>query len=161
MNHQPNSETSARLAAVSVHRSTRRLILWDIDHTLIETRGLGGELYANAFEIATGTRMVHKADVTGQTEPSILIATLRLHGITEDEPHLSRYEAALPAAYDRHRDQLARRGRILPGARQERRIRFSSPSSYPNAASASASSGTWCPRYRSAIRIAYCRPASW
>jgi len=118
MNHQPNSETSARLAAVSVHRSTRRLILWDIDHTLIETRGLGGELYANAFEIATGTRMVHKADVTGQTEPSILIATLRLHGITEDEPHLSRYEAALPAAYDRHRDLLARRGRILPGARQ-------------------------------------------
>lgn len=99
-------------------RSGRRLILWDIDHTLIETRGLGGELYANAFHAAVGTPMVHKADVTGQTEPSILIATLRLHGIAEDEPYLSRYQKALPAEYDRHRDELAQRGRILPGAQQ-------------------------------------------
>jgi phosphoglycolate phosphatase-like HAD superfamily hydrolase len=96
----------------------RRLILWDIDHTLIETRGLGGELYANAFEAATGVRMVDKADVTGQTEPSILTTTLRLHGIGNDEPYLSRYQAALPDQYDRHREELARRGRALPGARQ-------------------------------------------
>jgi phosphoglycolate phosphatase len=99
-------------------RSGRWLILWDIDHTLIETRGLGGELYANAFRIATGTPIVHKADVTGQTEPSILTATLRLHGFAEDEPHLSRYQAALPAEYDRHRAELVRRGRVLPGAQQ-------------------------------------------
>ncbi|GAB3862086.1 HAD family hydrolase [Dactylosporangium cerinum] len=97
-------------------RSGRRLILWDIDHTLIETRGVGGDLYANAFHTATGVRMVHKAEVTGQTEPSILTATLRLHGIAEDEPHLSRYTAALPAEYDRHRAELAERGRVLPGA---------------------------------------------
>ncbi|GAA3449617.1 HAD family hydrolase [Dactylosporangium matsuzakiense] len=98
--------------------SGRRLILWDIDHTLIETRGVGGELYANAFRTATGTPMVHKAAVTGQTEPSILTATLRLHGIAEDEPYLSRYVAALPAEYDRHRADLAERGRVLPGAQQ-------------------------------------------
>ncbi|GAA3298498.1 haloacid dehalogenase-like hydrolase [Dactylosporangium vinaceum] len=98
--------------------SGRRLILWDIDHTLIETRGLGSELYANAFRTATGSPMVHKAEVTGQTEPSILTATLRLHGIAEDEPHLSRYEAALPAEYDRRRADLAERGRVLPGAQQ-------------------------------------------
>ncbi|MFC5007086.1 HAD family hydrolase [Dactylosporangium cerinum] len=99
-------------------RSDRRLILWDIDHTLIETRGVGGELYANAFETATGTPMVRKADVTGQTELSILTATLRLHGIAEDEPHLARYTAVLPAEYHRHRAELARRGRVLPGAQQ-------------------------------------------
>ncbi|GLL07230.1 HAD family hydrolase [Dactylosporangium matsuzakiense] len=99
-------------------RSHRRLILWDIDHTLIETRGLGSELYANAFCTATGTPMVHKAEVTGQTEPSILLATLRLHGIAGDEPHLSRYEKALPAEYDRHRAELAERGQVLPGAQQ-------------------------------------------
>ncbi|MEV6928102.1 haloacid dehalogenase-like hydrolase [Dactylosporangium sp. NPDC051485] len=99
-------------------RSGPRLILWDIDHTLIETRGLGSELYGNAFRTATGIPMTHKADVTGQTEPSILTATLRLHGIAEDEPHLSRYQAALPAEYDRHRDELSRRGRVLPGAQR-------------------------------------------
>ncbi|MET7398004.1 haloacid dehalogenase-like hydrolase, partial [Dactylosporangium sp. NPDC005572] len=97
-------------------RSIRRLVLWDVDHTLIETRGMGGDLYANAFHTATGVQMVHKADVTGQTEPSILTATLRLHGIDTDEPYLSRYKAELPAEYDRHRDELARRGRVLPGA---------------------------------------------
>ncbi|MGI5243092.1 HAD family hydrolase [Dactylosporangium sp. CA-139066] len=98
------------------HRSPRRLVLWDVDHTLIETRGVGGELYASAFQAATGLAMVEKAEVTGQTEPSILTATLRLHGIDEDEPYLARYQVELPAEYDRRRDDLARRGRILPGA---------------------------------------------
>lgn len=97
-------------------RSARRLILWDIDHTLIETRGLGGELYANAFHTATDVRLIHKAEVTGQTEPSILTTTLRLHGIDADEPYLSRYQAELAREYDRHRSELAHRGRRLPGA---------------------------------------------
>ena len=30
------------------------LVLWDIDHTLIETRGVGGEIYADAFRAVTG-----------------------------------------------------------------------------------------------------------
>lgn len=101
-----------------LNRSPRRLILWDIDHTLIETRGLGGELYANAFRTATGVTLAKKADVTGQTETSILTATLRLHGIADDEPYLSRYQRELVAEYDRHRDELARRGRMLPGAQK-------------------------------------------
>lgn len=29
------------------------LVLWDIDHTLIETRGVGGEVYAEAFHKVT------------------------------------------------------------------------------------------------------------
>ncbi|MFG2039500.1 HAD family hydrolase [Dactylosporangium sp. NPDC048998] len=96
----------------------RRLVLWDIDHTLIETGGVGSELYANAFEAATGLPLQQKADVTGQTEPSILIATLRLHGIDQDEPYLSRYTQQLAVEYDRHRADLSHRGRKLPGAEQ-------------------------------------------
>ena len=30
------------------------LVLWDIDHTLIETRGVGGQVYAEAFAKVTG-----------------------------------------------------------------------------------------------------------
>jgi phosphoglycolate phosphatase-like HAD superfamily hydrolase len=93
------------------------LMLWDIDHTLLETRGLGSELYRSAFEKATGMEMQRQADVTGQTEPSILKATLRLHGIDEDEPYLSRYKEALTREYEQHQDELRSRGRILPGAR--------------------------------------------
>jgi phosphoglycolate phosphatase-like HAD superfamily hydrolase len=92
------------------------LVLWDIDHTLLETRGLGSELYGRAFKTATGTEMKQQADVTGQTEPSIFNATLRLHGIPEEEHYLTRYKEALAEEYERHRDDLRSRGRALPGA---------------------------------------------
>jgi phosphoglycolate phosphatase len=93
------------------------LVLWDIDHTLLETRGLGAELYRHAFERATGRHVEQAAEVTGQTETSILIATLRLHGLTQDEPYLSRYVEALADEYEQHREELKTRGRLLPGAR--------------------------------------------
>jgi phosphoglycolate phosphatase-like HAD superfamily hydrolase len=93
------------------------LVLWDIDHTLIETGGLGGELYRNAFQAVTGRTMERKADVTGQTERAILTATLKLHGIEDDEPYQEAYAVALAAEYRRHEDLLRRRGRALPGAK--------------------------------------------
>jgi phosphoglycolate phosphatase-like HAD superfamily hydrolase len=62
--------------------------------------------------------MERAAEVTGQTETSILVATLRLHGITEDEPYLSRYVEALADEYEQHRDELKIRGRALPGAQE-------------------------------------------
>jgi phosphoglycolate phosphatase-like HAD superfamily hydrolase len=94
-----------------------RLILWDIDHTLIETRGLGSQLYRRAFEVATGRTLEKEADVTGQTEPAILTATLRLHGIESSDLYQERYAQALAKEYDEHQDELRQRGRLLPGAR--------------------------------------------
>lgn len=93
------------------------LLLWDIDHTLLETRGLGSELYARAFKTATGTDMKQQADVTGQTEPSIFNATLRLHGMPEDDFYLTQYKEALALEYEHHQDDLRSRGGVLPGAR--------------------------------------------
>ncbi|GGL21425.1 haloacid dehalogenase [Mangrovihabitans endophyticus] len=69
--------------------------------------------------------MREQADVTGQTEPSILRATLRLHDIAEDEPYLSRYQVGLAQEYDDHRQELLRRGRALPGARETLSMLFS------------------------------------
>lgn len=102
---------------MTVEVNDRWLVLWDIDHTLLETRGLGNELYRRAFETSAGVAMREQADVTGQTESSILAATLRLHDIAEDEPYLSRYKQELGREYDDHRQDLLRRGRALPGAR--------------------------------------------
>src|SRR5207248_4173095 len=95
-----------------------RLVLWDIDHTLIETRGLGREFYRRAFEAVTGRTMEREAEVTGRTEPAILAETLKLHGIEDDSPYQARYGAALAAEYEEHRKQLRERGRVLPGARE-------------------------------------------
>ncbi|GAA3031947.1 hypothetical protein GCM10020000_06120 [Streptomyces olivoverticillatus] len=49
----------------------RRIVLWDIDHTLIDTRGVGRELSGIAFERVTGRRMERQARIDGLTEPVI------------------------------------------------------------------------------------------
>jgi len=100
------------------HTDERLLVLWDIDHTLIETKGLGSELYRQAFETVTGRHMEQQADVTGQTEPAILTATLKLHGIEDDEQYQAPYAEALAAEYARHAEELRARGRVLLGVRE-------------------------------------------
>jgi phosphoglycolate phosphatase len=94
----------------------RLLVLWDVDHTLIETRGLGGKLYQAAFEEITGRSMQHKAEVTGRTERAILAETLRLHDLEPSNDYQARYARALAEQYELHIDDLRRVGRALPGA---------------------------------------------
>ncbi len=91
-------------------------MLWDVDHTLIETRGVGGELYRTAFEEITGRRMEHRAEITGRTERAILAETLRLHGLEPKADYQARYGEALSQQYEDHGAELRRRGRALPGA---------------------------------------------
>ncbi len=40
------------------------LVLWDVDHTLMETGGVGFELFRTAFEQASGQQLTRAADVT-------------------------------------------------------------------------------------------------
>jgi hypothetical protein len=37
------------------------LVLWDVDHTLIETRGVGFEIYAAAFGMSWATKLARAA----------------------------------------------------------------------------------------------------
>ena len=57
-------------------------MLWDIDHTLIDTRGAGRELSAAAFERVTGIPMRKQAKTDGITESVIFRETAALHGLT-------------------------------------------------------------------------------
>jgi phosphoglycolate phosphatase-like HAD superfamily hydrolase len=91
------------------------LVLWDIDHTLIETRGVGGAAFAAAFEQVTGHAVRQMPHVTGRTEPDIYAATAQLHDIRQPPP-FPRFAEALAAAYLARQDELRQRGRIMPGA---------------------------------------------
>lgn len=91
------------------------LLLWDIDHTLIETRGLGTQLYVAAFEAVTGCPVEHVVEPTGRTEPAIFAETLHRHGIEPSAELSRRYAAELADRYRQHAEQLRQRGRILPG----------------------------------------------
>lgn len=93
-----------------------RLALWDIDHTLIDTRGVGRELSAAAFLRATGRGMRQQAKIDGITEPVIFRETARLHGLNTDRSDFERFAEALVAEHRGRVTDLRDRGRALPGA---------------------------------------------
>ncbi|MFF7649195.1 HAD family hydrolase [Streptomyces sp. NPDC007983] len=92
------------------------LVLWDIDHTLVDTRGVGRELWAEAFEEVTGQPMREQARIDGSTEPVILRETLELHGLEGSRALFERFAQALGAAHMRRAAELRERGHALPGA---------------------------------------------
>jgi phosphoglycolate phosphatase len=96
--------------------ATNRLVLWDIDHTLIETGGVGREVFADAFAQVTGTPMKDMAEVTGRTEPVIFGETLDLHDIPRSDEHFARFTELQAQGYENRAHELRLRGRVLPGA---------------------------------------------
>ncbi|MET7486737.1 HAD hydrolase-like protein [Streptomyces sp. NPDC005538] len=93
-----------------------RLVLWDIDHTLIDTRGVGRELSAAAFQRATGQPMREQAKIDGITEPVIFRETAKLHGLTTDRADFERFANALTEEHLKRTAELRERGHALPGA---------------------------------------------
>ncbi|MFC5144310.1 HAD family hydrolase [Streptomyces aureoversilis] len=96
--------------------AARRIVLWDIDHTLVDTRGVGRELSAIAFERATGRRMERQAKIDGITEPVIFRETAKLHGLQTDRSDFERFAAALADVHVQRIADLRERGHALPGA---------------------------------------------
>lgn len=94
----------------------RRVVLWDIDHTLIDTRGVGRKLSGIAFERATGLRMEQQAQIDGITEPVIFRETAKLHGLQTGRRDFERFAQALAEAHVQHAAELRERGHALPGA---------------------------------------------
>ena len=95
-----------------------RLVLWDIDHTLIETRGIGGQVYAEAFAKVTGRTLEKMPELAGRTEPVIFREALKVNGVEDAEDLYEKFAAEQARGYTDHLDDLRRRGRALPGARE-------------------------------------------
>lgn len=94
-----------------------RVVLWDIDHTLMDTRGVGRELSAQAFETTTGLEMRRQAAVDGITEAVIFRETAKLHGLDTDRRDFEQFAAALADAHLTRSEELRARGHALAGAR--------------------------------------------
>jgi phosphoglycolate phosphatase len=95
---------------------TTRLVLWDIDHTLIETRGVGGQVYADAFAKVTGRPLEKMPELAGRTEPVIFREALKINGIEPNEDLYGQFAAEQARGYAARLDELRARGRALPGA---------------------------------------------
>lgn len=93
----------------------RLLVLWDVDHTLIENAGVSKENYARAFELLTGRRPERPARTDGRTDPEIMRGLLSDNGA--DPAVFTEHEVttALAAAMEHNVGELLRRGFMLPG----------------------------------------------
>jgi phosphoglycolate phosphatase len=93
------------------------LVLWDIDHTLIDNHGVNKEAYPLAFALLTGREAEHRARTDGRTEPEIMRDMLAQHGIAATAEHVARMPEALESATLANAGALRERGHELPGAR--------------------------------------------
>jgi phosphoglycolate phosphatase len=70
-----------------------RLVLWDIDHTLIESGGVGRQVYAEAFAKVTGHELTKMPELAGRTEPVIFRDALRVNGVEASEDLYQKFAA--------------------------------------------------------------------
>ncbi|MEU9888209.1 haloacid dehalogenase-like hydrolase [Sphaerisporangium sp. NPDC051011] len=91
------------------------IVLWDIDHTLIENAGVSKEIYATAFAALTRVSPSLPASTEGRTDRLIMRDMFRRHDLPE--PDWPTIEAALTRAGGERFDDLRRRGVTLPGVR--------------------------------------------
>jgi phosphoglycolate phosphatase-like HAD superfamily hydrolase len=98
--------------------ATPALLLWDVDRTLVNIGSVSREIYAVAFQLVTGKTLDELADMTGRTERAILIDTLRLNGIPDDESTFSAFYEALGEAARQLEGRMREAGVRLPSARE-------------------------------------------
>ncbi|MBT0774148.1 haloacid dehalogenase-like hydrolase [Kineosporia sp. J2-2] len=91
------------------------IVLWDIDHTLIENNGVSKQIYADAFRRLTGQPSAHRARTEGRTDRLICRQMFLDHGL--EPPTWDVIGPALEAAGAGLEAELARRGEVLPGVR--------------------------------------------
>ena len=91
-----------------------RLILWDIDGTLVQAGEVGRDIFTEAFQEVLGRapdQVTARALVmAGRTDPEIA------HEVVEGERHLPAFSEALVTALAAKAAVIRERGRALPGA---------------------------------------------
>jgi phosphoglycolate phosphatase-like HAD superfamily hydrolase len=97
-----------------------RLILWDIDGTLVQAGEVGRDIFTEAFQAVLGRapdQVTAKALVmAGRTDPEIALEFLAAHEV-EGERHLPAFSEALVSALAAKAAMIRERGRALAGAR--------------------------------------------
>lgn len=91
-------------------------MLWDIDLTLVDLRGVGRDWYRQVLRAVSAVELVRMPDFAGRTERAIATDLLALHGLAATDEVLDRMHAELVATAVRERHLWAERGRALPGA---------------------------------------------
>jgi phosphoglycolate phosphatase-like HAD superfamily hydrolase len=93
-----------------------RLVLWDIDHTLVELNKLHYGLYSRALEAVFGKQCERLPDMTGRTDRDSSTEFLHEHGIPPTEENLQRFWAGLVTQLDAILPTVTQEGHATRGA---------------------------------------------
>ena len=120
---QVTSPTHRRAATRCTHSCrlcftcpVERLVLWDIDLTLVNMAGVGHALLAHALRATTGVELVHRPDLGGRTDRDLVTEVLTRHGVTVAEPLIERMYLEMAAAAHERTGHMRSVGTALPGA---------------------------------------------
>jgi phosphoglycolate phosphatase len=101
-----------------------RLVLWNLDQTLLDVGRASRDAYADAFRRVTGRPLVSLPQQAGRSDSEIFFEALALNDVPFGDIEvagpelLARYFWELEASFGLRQDQLAQSGNLLPGARQ-------------------------------------------
>ena len=99
-----------------------RLVLWNIDLTLLDVGRVSRDAYADAFRRVTGRPLAALPQLVGRSDTEIFFESLYLNDVPTGEDEvadaelLARYCWELEAAFALRQDELLQQGRLLPGA---------------------------------------------
>lgn len=92
------------------------IVLWDVDHTLVDNAGVSKEIYAGAFKALAGRDAELPAPTEGRTDRAIMREMFVRHGLPV--PGWASAQRALEEAGRAREEDLQRRGRVLPGVQE-------------------------------------------
>lgn len=92
-----------------------RLVLWDIDGTLVRTGAVGADVFDRALEQVLGRRPAARVVMGGKTDPQIVREYLGLMQVGGHEEHLPAVLLQLEAELAAAASLVAERGCALPG----------------------------------------------
>jgi phosphoglycolate phosphatase len=98
-----------------------RLVLWNIDLTLVDVARVTRATYAEAFAAIAGRPLVQLPQTAGRSESEIFFDALALNGVDmraggEAEHMLEPFSTELARALQARHDELTSQGQLLPGA---------------------------------------------
>ncbi|MGO8959944.1 MAG: HAD family hydrolase [Streptosporangiaceae bacterium] len=100
-----------------------RLVLWNIDLTLLDVGRISRDAYAEAFRRVTGRPLAALPQLAGRSDTEIFFESLYLNDVptgqddAADAELLTRYCWELEVAFGQRQVDLFQQGRLLPGAR--------------------------------------------
>jgi phosphoglycolate phosphatase len=106
---------AAPVAEGSRPTSTDRLVLWDVDGTLLRAGDISRVVFERAVTRVLGRVPPARVSMGGKTDPQIVREYLTLAGVADPDIHVDPILAELLAELSAARHLIAEQGEVMPG----------------------------------------------